>query len=193
MDISVIADTVTVAAAQQALGFANFVMKRHDLTANSHVSIFDNYSDQSSAGTLQISALIFPIDAVAPPPVKPNSFKTISRTLLRKKKRTRRRSFSGDSEDGGFFEDGNAGGFDGPFGGGSGWGGSGWNFDGFGWQNWDESSSSPSWSDPAMNFVYEVLCWIALSNCVHFAFKKVVRNMAESLREKMPMRLTSVC
>ncbi|PQQ21448.1 uncharacterized protein Pyn_04615 [Prunus yedoensis var. nudiflora] len=80
--------------------------------------------------------------------------------------------------------------------GGSGGGGGGWNFDRFGGHNWDESSSS-SPSDPAFDFVYEVMCWIALSNCVHFAFKRVIRIVADGLgdeeRAKVPMRLTSVC
>ncbi|PON88231.1 hypothetical protein TorRG33x02_160600 [Trema orientale] len=203
MDISMVADTVSIATSQ-GLGFA---IRPNFSTSNHQISLSDSSSDQSSpssAGVLQISAVIFPVDALAPPPVKSNSFRTASRTLLRKKRRIRRRSLSGgdsddgsEGDDGGFFggEDG------GPFfggGGGRGFGGSGggWNFDGFGGHNWDESSSS-SPSDPAFDFVYEVISWIALSNCVHFAFKKVFRIVAGGIgdaeREKVPMRLTSVC
>ena len=201
MDISVLADTVTVVAAQ-TLGFAKTVLRHDLLGSNSHISLTtdsSSYSEQSpSAGVLQISALMFPIDAVAPPPVRPNSLRTAPRTMIRKKRRTRKRSSTGDSEDGeddGFFGDG--GDDDGPFGGGGGGGdGRGWNFGGYGGNNWDESSSSSS-SDPAVNFMHEVICWIALSNCVHFAFKKVLRivsadGIADS-REKGPIRLTSIC
>lgn len=203
MDISIIADTVSIATSQ-GLGFAI----RPNFSASNHqISLSDSTSDQfssSSAGALQISAVIFPVDALAPPPAKSNSFRTASRTLLRKKRRIRRRSLSGGDSDNGIEGDDNDGFFggDGPFfgcgGGGGGFGGSGngWNFDGFGGHYWDESwSSSPS--DPAFDFVYEVISWIALSNCVHFAFKKVFRIVTDGIgdaeREKVPMRLTSVC
>lgn len=118
------------------------------------------------------------------------------RTLLRKKRRTKRRSYSGgdDSEDSGegdgFFDGGND---DGPFGGGGGYGGRGWNFDGFGGKNWGDDGESSSSNEFAFDFVYEVIYWIALSNCVHFAFKKVARIVADSDRDKVPMRLTPVC
>lgn len=78
---------------------------------------------------------------------------------------------------GGFININNDGGYFG--GGGSGRGGNGgkgWNFDGNGGVNWGESSNN-SFNDPAFDFVYEVLSWIALSNCLHFAFKKMVRIM----------------
>ncbi|KAK4405518.1 hypothetical protein Sango_0558300 [Sesamum angolense] len=70
----------------------------------------------------------------------------------------------------------------------------GWNFGGHGGANWEEFSDN-SISDPAFDFVYEILCWIAMSNCLHFAFKKVVRIVADGFgdREKVPMRLTPVC
>ncbi|CAN6551318.1 unnamed protein product [Malus baccata var. baccata] len=202
MDISLLYDTVTVATTAQGLGFAKFLIRRHDLTSNNQISITDTHPDQPSPsnGVPQISAVIFSFDAVAPPRARPNSTRTATRTLLRKKRRTRRRPSSGDDsidggeEDGGFF------GGDGPFfnggwRGSGGGGGGGWNFDRFGGNSWDESSSS-SPSDPAFDFVYEVMCWIALSNCVHFAFKRVIRILGDGLgdahREKVPMRLTSV-
>lgn len=202
MDISFLADTVTVAASQ-SLGFAKFVLRHHDLASNNHISLSDSSSTEQSssfAGGFQISAMIFPIDAVAPPPVRPKSYKMVPRTMIQKKRRTRKRSSTGDSddsEDDGFFGNG---GDDGPFGGGSGGGGSGggsgWNFGGYGGHNWDESSSSSS-SDAALNFMHEVICWIALSNCVHFAFKKVLRIVTtdgiSDSREKVPLRLTSIC
>lgn len=77
---------------------------------------------------------------------------------------------------------------------GSGGGGKGWNFGGNGGANWGEYSNN-SIPDPAFDVVYEVLCWIAMSNCLHFAFKKVVKFVADGLgdREKIPMRLTPVC
>ncbi|KAJ6323408.1 hypothetical protein OIU76_010838 [Salix suchowensis] len=66
--------------------------------------------------------------------------------------------------------------------------------------NWDE----PSWwfssrsSGFAYGFVYEVIYWIALSNCVHFAFKKVVRIVADGIGDTergkaVPLRLTTMC
>ncbi|KAJ9181875.1 hypothetical protein P3X46_005922 [Hevea brasiliensis] len=190
MDVSVIADTLTIAT-QQGLGFTNSIIHRQNCVSNGSLAL--------SAGFLQISAVI--LDAIAPPPVKSNSHITARRTLLRKKRRTRRRSSSGGGyeefgEDSGFW--GGDGDGDGPFGGAGGsWGGGrGWNFDRFGGQNWDESSWSSS-SEFAYGFVYEVIYWIALSTCVHFAFEKVVRIMADGIgdaeREKVPMRLTSVC
>ncbi|KAL7178222.1 hypothetical protein ACSBR2_031386 [Camellia fascicularis] len=163
----------------QGLAFANSLLPRHQL------SIFDHSSERPSsssavAGILQISA-------VAAPPVKSNYLKTARRTLVRKRRRTRRRSLTGggadDGEDGGFF--GDAGDAGGPFGGGV---GGGWNFDRFGWSNWDESSS---FSDPAFDFVYEVISWIALSNCLHFALKKVLRILADGMGDQA--RETPVC
>ncbi|KAL7220738.1 hypothetical protein ACSBR2_013598 [Camellia fascicularis] len=187
MELSLISDTVTVAATQ-GLGFAKSVAYRHHFTSsNNHLSLSDSSPEKpSSAGSLQISAVI--LDAVAPPPVKPNHLRTARRTLLRKKRRTRRRTGGGPEEDddGDFF----GGGDDGGDGGGGFGGGGGWNFDSFGWSNWDDSSSS-SPSDPAFDFVFEVISWIALSNCLHFAFKKVVRIVADGMgdpaREKVPI------
>ncbi|KAL5541321.1 hypothetical protein UlMin_044581 [Ulmus minor] len=197
MEISLIVDRLSAATAQ-GLGFA---IRRHCLTSSSQISVTDSASEQSSSssGGLQISAVIFPVDALAPPRVKSNSFRTGARTLLRKKRRTRRRSSTGGGSDDGPEEDDGFLGDDGPFfGGGGGAGGNngrGWNSDGFGWHNWDESSSS-SPSDPAFDFVYEVVSWIALSNCVHFAFKRVIRTVTDGIgdaeREKVPLRLTSV-
>lgn len=187
MDISLIADTVNVATSQ-GLGFAKSLLRSHSLTS-------------ATNNQLSISAVLFAVNALAPPAVKSNYTKTARRAVLRKRRRTRRRSFAGgdddSSEDGeyeGFFG-GDGGDF--PFGGGGGGGdGKGWNFGGFGGHNWNEESSSSS-SDPTLNFVYEVICWIALSNCVHFAFKKLVRIVAGGIgdaeREKVPMRLTSIC
>ncbi|XAR57045.1 hypothetical protein NMG60_11025047 [Bertholletia excelsa] len=197
MEISLIVDTAA-ASATQGLGFAKSMLLRHDFASSSHLSLCESSSEQpSAAGILQVSALLFPVDAVAPPPVKSSYLKTATRTLLRNRKARRIRRRSGadggdeDGEEGGFYSDGGDGG--GPFGGS---GGRGWNFDRFGWSNWDESSSA-SPSDPAFDFVYEVISWIALSNCLHFALKKVLRlvtdGMDDPAREKVRMRLTAVC
>ncbi|KAK9933854.1 hypothetical protein M0R45_021028 [Rubus argutus] len=202
MDISLVYDAVTVAnTTAQGLGFSNFPIRNHHLTSSNQISIGDSHPDEStpSNGSLQVSAFIFPVDAVAPPRVRSNSYKTATRTLLRKKRRTRRRSSSGDDSNDGGEEDGGVFGGDGPFfnggWGGGGGGGGGWNFDRFGGHNWDDSSASRS--DPAFDFVYEVIGWIALSNCVHFAFKRFIRIVADGLgdaeRDKVPMRLASVC
>ncbi|KDP27845.1 hypothetical protein JCGZ_18925 [Jatropha curcas] len=187
MDIFLAADGVTIAT-QQGVGIANSHLQRQNLISNCNLTL--------SARVLQTYTVIF--DALAPPPVKPNSYKTTRRTLLRKKRRTRRRSGSGGDEDGsedfGFF--GGDGDGDGPFGGAGGsWGGGrGWNFDRFGGQNWDESSWSSS-SRFAYGFVYEVIYWIALSTCMHFAFEKAVRiiagGIADAARAKILIRFTS--
>ncbi|KFK38142.1 hypothetical protein AALP_AA3G074900 [Arabis alpina] len=190
MEFTLIADTVSVCTAKQGIAFGKSILNRWDLV--NQISFAD---DQS---IVQASAIIFPVDAIAPPPIRSSSYKTIRR--IRKKRRTKRVSFGGDSEDGGgdfgrFFLEGD--GNDGPFGfgGGGGGGGKGWNSGGgFGGGNWDESSSSSSsWSDPAMGFVYEVICWIALSNCVHFAFKRIVRIVTDGEREKLNITLSPVC
>ncbi|VVA96747.1 unnamed protein product [Arabis nemorensis] len=199
MEFSLIADTVAVCTAKQGIAFGKSLLNRWDLV--NHISFADSAVDQSLGGNVQASAIIFPVDAIAPPPVRSSSYKTIRR--IRKKRRTKRVSFGGDSEDGGgdfgrfILEGGDFGGNDGPFGfgdGGSDGGGKGWNSGGggFGGGNWDESSFS-SWSDPAMEFVYEVICWIALSNCVHFAFKRIVRIVTDGEREKLNITLSPVC
>ncbi|XP_044486328.1 uncharacterized protein LOC123211592 [Mangifera indica] len=106
----------------------------------------------------------------------------------------KRRSFSGgdDSEEDGR-GDGVFGGAcdDGLFGGG-GYGGRRWNSDGFGGQNWDESLRWSS-NDLAFNFVFEVIYWSALSNCVHFTFKKkcLEELSATELGSKVPIALMS--
>ncbi|CAA7017105.1 unnamed protein product [Microthlaspi erraticum] len=193
MEFTLIADTVAVCTAKQGLVFGKSLLHRLDLAAN-HISFADYAADQSLGGIVQSSAVVFPVDAIAPPPVRSSSYKTIRRIRKRRRTSTRRVSFSGDSDDGGdfgrFLLEGDFGGNDGPFGfGGGGGGGKGWNSGGGG-GNWDESSS---WSDPAMEFVYEVICWIALSNCVHFAFKRIVRIVTDGDREKLNIELSSVC
>ncbi|KAK7291684.1 hypothetical protein RIF29_07022 [Crotalaria pallida] len=140
----------------------------------------------------QISSMIQPYDAVAPPPVKPNPHRIRRRNQLRRKRRTKRKLSDDGYRDERFFfgDDAAGGGGGGGFGGGGGGGGSGgggWNFDRFG----DESSSSVP--DPAFDFVYQVLSMIMLMNCLHFAFKKIVRIVMDSDREKIPSRLTPIC
>ncbi|KAL1211891.1 hypothetical protein V5N11_023872 [Cardamine amara subsp. amara] len=196
MEFSMIADTVAVCTSKQGIAFGKSLLSRLDLT--NHISFADSTVDQSLGGIVQASAVIFPVDAIAPPPVRSTSYKTIRR--IRKKRRTRRVSISGDSEDGGDFSrfilEGDFGGDDGPFGfggGGNDGGGKGWNSGGgFGRENWDESSFS-FWADPALEFVYEVICWIALSNCVHFAFKRLVTIVTDGEREKLNLTLYPGC
>ncbi|KAG6736929.1 hypothetical protein NC652_022273 [Populus alba x Populus x berolinensis] len=173
MNISLIADTATIAA-QQTLCSGNSLLLHRQNCINLYAVI---------------------VDALASPPVK---YKTSRRTILRKRRQTRSRSKTyGDAGDWGEEY--------GFFGGGGGWGGfggggRGWNFDKFGGHDWDESSGwfSSRSSDFAYGFVYEVMYWIALSNCVHFAFKKVVRLVANGIggteRGKVvPLRLGTIC
>ncbi|XP_047149668.1 uncharacterized protein LOC124821778 [Vigna umbellata] len=185
INIMMVADSVVVTAAK-GLG----VLRACQSTCN--LPLTDSAADQ-------ISAMIQPYDAVAPPPVKPAAYKLRRRTLLRRKQRTKRISpdgLSGDAGNDGFLfgdsGDGYFGGGGGGFGGGG--GGSGRNFNRFGGgHNWDEPSS-----DPAFDFVYQVLSWIMLSKCLHFAVKKIIRIVAagsivDSGREKVPARLVPIC
>ncbi|PIA61275.1 hypothetical protein AQUCO_00300660v1 [Aquilegia coerulea] len=195
MEIFAITDSFTLptttTTTTQVLGFSNFILNRHN-------------SNSSSSTLLSISASISPVDSMAPPAVRPNIYKRgTPRTFTRRKRRTRRRSQTGESDDGhgeaGFYSDGG----DGPFGGsGSGNGGGGggggngdkgWNY--YGGADWDESSSS-SFSDPAFDFVYKVIGWIVLYNCMHFAIKKIFRiggnGFGDPSREKVPIRLVTV-
>ncbi|XP_028751676.1 uncharacterized protein LOC114711439 [Neltuma alba] len=200
MDI-LVADTVPLSSAK-GLGVAKLLLLR-SCCSTCNLSVTDSYAEQSSSSSppssrfLQISALILPVDALAPPPVKPNTYRMPRRTVIRRKRRAKRRLSGGDSGDAGdegfFFGDGG----DPPFGGRSGFGGGGsWNFNRFGeGHNWDDSSSS--YSDPAFDFVYQVLSWIMLSNCLHFAFKKIVRDFTDGImdadREKVPRRMAPIC
>lgn len=165
MDIALLSDTVSLATSP-TVGLAKFILRKPYI----------------------LSSAILPMAALALPPVKSSPRRTASRTFIRKKRQTKRRSFSGgdDSEEDGR-GDGVFGGAcdDGLFGGG-GYGGRRWNSDGFGGQNWDESLRWPS-NDLAFNFVYEVIYWSALSNCVHFTFKKVMRIVADGERQVSPL------
>lgn len=175
-----VVDTAAFGAAAKGIGVAKLLLRSFHACnslclSDSHAEPL--FSSSPSFRVLQISSVSNAIDAVAPPTVKSISCRVPRRTLLRRKRRTKRR-LSGDGSENvghqGFFsgDDG-----DGPFwgdGGGFGGSGGGWNFNRFGeGHDWDESSSSHS--DPAFDFVYEVLSWIMLSNCLHFAFKRIVR------------------
>lgn len=203
MDVSVVADALTVTVNAESLGFAKLLLLRRSAT-------FISLSDPSGAGPFpwssasprHVSALMNPVDVVAPPPVKSDPY----RILLRRSRRTKRRLLRSSGGPGGGDDSALYG--DAPFGGGFGFngdggggGGRGWNFDGFGGQSWDDSSRRPRCvSGFAFDFIYEVIYWIALSNCIHFAFKRVARIVAETMigdaqvqREKAPVRLTAMC
>ncbi|PNX76755.1 hypothetical protein L195_g032713 [Trifolium pratense] len=167
-------------------------------TAAKSLSILRSYQFSiADSSTDQISAMIHPCDAVAPPPVKPSTHRMPRRTITRRRRRTRRKLSGDDSGgDGLFFGDGGDGVFGGGSGGFGGGGGSGdWNFNRFGeGDNWDESSLP----DPAFDFVYKALSCIMLLHCVDFAYKKIVRIIAgesivDSDREKVPTRLAPIC
>lgn len=138
-------------------------------------------------GAPQISAVNFPTDAVVAP-VRSNRVKTLPRRNIKKRRRTKRKTVSGDDgfhdcygygyeEVSEFFVGGGdaRGPFDNNLGGGSGKGG---NFRGFGGSDWGDFSSDNSFYDPAFDFVYEVLSWIVLTNCLHFSYKKLLRIRA---------------
>lgn len=197
MGISVLHDTLITIASIQSLGqgFSKLLFDRH---GNSFTS---NLSPDQSAGFLQISAGISATDAIARPPVRASSIKTLPRRVTKKRRRTRRKSLIGDdgNDDGEEFSGFSDEGFDsgGPFDnhGGNG-GGKGWNFGGFWGPDWGEFSSNNSYNDPAFDFVYEVLSWIVFSQCLDFAFKKLARIVADCFanapREKVQMGLSAV-
>ncbi|GAB2220187.1 hypothetical protein Droror1_Dr00007830 [Drosera rotundifolia] len=115
--------------------------------------------------------LTAPLGTVASPPIKP---RTARRPLLKRRRRTMKSSSTyGDDEEAFGFFSGDGGGGGSPFGGGGGGGsssgGGGW------WERWGDESSASADSDPAFDQVYEVLCWIVFSNCVHFAVKRIGR------------------
>ncbi|CAI8610692.1 unnamed protein product [Vicia faba] len=176
-----IADTVTVIAAKSICILRGY-----------QFSIADSSPEQ-------ISAMIHPCDAVAPPPVKPSTHRTPRRTLTRRRRRTRRKLSGDDSGGEGLFfgGDGGFGGGSGGFGGSGGGGGGDWNFNRYGeGDNWGEHSRSLQ--DPAFDFVYKVLSLIMLWNCLYFAVKKIVRivsdgSIVDSDREKVPTSLTPIC
>ncbi|WOL03287.1 hypothetical protein Cni_G12007 [Canna indica] len=151
-----ISDVFSAHAAAHGLGFsAKLLLPRHALS----ISALDSAAPPAAIRTDLLRA------GPAPP--------ALARRIRR---RSRRRPLTdGGDEDDGFSGDGD--GDDGPFGGGGDAGGSGrgWN-SGDSSSGWDESESSSS--DPAFDFVYGVMCWIALSNCAHFAFKKMGRLLA---------------
>ncbi|PKA62980.1 hypothetical protein AXF42_Ash007776 [Apostasia shenzhenica] len=143
-------------------------------------------------GTLSVLAIsataILPVDssvgsraAVRSDPHRPPA--VVPRAFVRRTRRVRRRSLTEDGSEDRFSGDGD--GDDGPFGGG-GQGGRGWGFGGNGDSGWEEPEQRrwfTSSADPAFDVVYEVLCWIALSNCAHFALKKLSCFLAEREKE----------
>ncbi|XP_020689139.1 uncharacterized protein LOC110104397 [Dendrobium catenatum] len=131
----------------------------------------------SASAILPVDSSALPRAAVRSDPFRPPA--AVPRTLVRRMRRIRRRSATEDGGEDGFFDGGD--GDDGPFGGGSG-SGKGWGSWRPGGSEWEEPDRRPwlsSSADPAFDVVYEVLCWIALSNCAHFAFKKMSRLLAE--------------
>ncbi|KAH6808660.1 glycine-rich protein [Perilla frutescens var. frutescens] len=186
MEIAVLSDAISsIAYTTQSLGFSNLLLNR----PYNVLSLSDVSSDQGPQ-----SPPPFHISAASPPPTQ-----TLTRRRLRKARRVKRKIAAddgGDLNNGdvyfGFGDGGDINNGGGYFG--RGGGGKGWNFGGSGGSNWGEYSDN-SIPDPAFDFVYEVLCWIAMSNCLHFAFKKVGKVVADGFgdREKIPMRLTTVC
>ncbi|XP_051125850.1 uncharacterized protein LOC127247846 [Andrographis paniculata] len=182
MEISAISDAISsIAYTTQSSGLSNFILNR-----SSNVFSLMDTSDQSNP-----SPLPFNISAVSR-----SATRTITKPRVRKTRRVKRKVHIDDGgEDCGIFVFSD--GMDFSSGGGNSWGGGGgggWNFGGHGWGNWEESSDNTI-SDPAFDFVFEILCWIAMSNCLHFAFKRVVRFVSDGFgdRGKVPLQLTQVC
>lgn len=179
MEIAVISDAISsIAYTTQSLGFSNLLNRPFNV-----LSLADASPDQASQ-----SPPPFYIAAGSRPATR-----TLTRRRLRRPRRVKRKISADD--DGGDFSNGdmsflfgdggnnsNGGGY---FGGGG--GGRGWNFGDNGGANWGEYSNDNSIPDPAFDVVYEVLCWVAMSNCLHFAFKKVVKFVADGLGDRAKM------
>lgn len=110
-------------------------------------------------------------DATAPPYIRTTGcYRVAPRTLAYKARRRKRRSHGGGGDDDGPEWD------EGRFGGSGGWDGSD-NGRGGG-DYWGESWNEEGWwweeaGDAAFNLLYQVACWISLSQCLHFVLKKV--------------------
>ncbi|GER33378.1 glycine-rich protein [Striga asiatica] len=178
MDLVAISDPISsIAYSTQSFGLSNFLTRPYDF-----LSLLDTDQPPRSPPRFRISA-------DSRPPTR-----TLTKRRPRRIRRVRRRiSIDYDGEENGMLVFSDGGGFscgDGYFGGGGGGGdgGKGWNWEGF---------SDNSVPNPAFDFVYGVLCWIALSNCLHFALKKVVRLVEDGGivdQGKVPMRLApAVC
>lgn len=136
------------------------------------------------------------VDSISPPVVvRSDPYRaSVPRALVRKIRRTRRRSVKGndgEGEDEGLSGDGD----DGAFGGGGRGGGKGWGSDG-GDPEWDEDAErGMESSDPVFDFVYGIISFVALSNCTHFACKKIGRFMTNrEIPIPIPIRLVqSIC
>nr|XP_043629614.1 growth/differentiation factor 7-like [Erigeron canadensis] len=132
--------------------FTTSITRRRNFTLSSHTHHHRH----------EIRSQLLPIDAIAPPPVKPTTIpksRTGKRSRVRRKRKTDGFGAGESGDIGGGFFGGGGGNGDGPFGGGG----------NFGWEE------SPSPGDPAFDFIYEALTWFVLSNCMYFAFKRVVR------------------
>ncbi|MCO5570903.1 hypothetical protein L7F22_024633 [Adiantum nelumboides] len=120
-----------------------------------------------------ISSQISIHDAVAPPSVRTGGHRIAPRTLAYKARRTKRRSNRGrgnggdegpEWDEGGFGGSGGWGGSDNGRGGNDYWGAS-WNEEGWWWEDASEA---------AFSFIYEVACWVSLTQCLQFLLKKIL-------------------
>eukprot|EP00250_Pteridium_aquilinum_P006418 c16354_g1_i1 orf=422-1210(+) len=121
-------------------------------------------------------------DAVAPPSVRVGTYRVAPRMLAYKARRTKRRSHRGGGdgdEDGPEWDEGG-------FGGSGGWSGSD---DGRGGDDyWGTSWNGEGWwwedaSDAAFSFIYEVACWVSLTQCLQFVLKKLLDMMHSGVDE----------
>lgn len=122
-------------------------------------------------------------DATAPPSVRTGCYRVAPRTLAYKARLARRRSQTGGGDDDGPEWD------EGGFGGSGGWDG-GDNGRGGG-DHWGESwKEEHSWwegaGDSAFSLLYQMACWISLSQCLHFVLKKVTNLVQNGVDESSP-------
>ncbi|PKI65039.1 hypothetical protein CRG98_014508 [Punica granatum] len=191
MDVSVIGNPIAASSVQRP-GFVKLLCG-----SNIHMPLPDASSDHSQAA-------VQPLRAFTPPQARSKS-RTIRRSRCRSKRRLFKGDDSGGEEDFRYYVDlssednfwyylnpsGNGptgGGF--AFNGGSGGGGGG-DSDRFDGRNWeDPSPPAPRSSSFVINFFQEVIYWIAFSNCLHFAIKKVIGIIAGAIvKSKQPLWL----
>ncbi|CAN6468626.1 unnamed protein product [Victoria cruziana] len=158
MGMAMISDTSLASVAQNLLG----LHPAKDLFRSSSLSVILRGIGAISAG-------------IPPPPAvrlrKLSAPTALSRRMRRAKRKTVWQEDDGDWEEFGGGSDRDDG--DGSFGNGKDGGGGGWSFG---------SGDDGSDADPAFDFVYEVISWLALSQCLQFAFKRFVQLLEDRNR-----------
>lgn len=164
-------------------------LSRHVTRNHSHIPATLSAVVISASAVLPVDSYASSRAAVRSDPFRPPS--AVPQAFVRRVRRIRRRSSTEDNGEDDFFDGGD--GDDGPFGGGSGTGWGSWPPTGSEWEEPDRWRWLLSSADSAFDVIYEVLCWIALSNCAHFTFKKMSRLVAERGKDLSIRLVLPIC